>query len=222
MPEFLLFSVEIRRFLEEPRNAVIFPAAVLVPLLSLWPYFSSPLVPAIAAAFACTEPQYMNMWYLWPGLLEGMAIRPVRWHRVVAVKNITALALTTCVYCLFAIVTLYAHAGRIPSHDILAGGTTCIVAGFGVAMFGNNYAVVKPRARIGWTLQDLAAAVLIVGVLGATAIPFVVFSSLFGTWKAHGMLFAAASLLWVKWSIPNTASLIAHSVPEPWTNTTPS
>jgi len=218
MPELLLFPVEMRRFFEEPRNAAILPLALLVPFLSLWPYFASPLVPAIAATFACMEPYYLNMWYLWPGQLAGFALRPISWQRLIAVKNVTALALTLMLFWIFAAITLYFHTGRIPPNDLGNATLACIVAGAALSIFGNNYSIVSPRGRIGWTLTDLAASVLAMLVGGISLIPVVVLSYLIGSWEAYSVLIMLAALLWARWSLPTTSARIAHSVPELWMN----
>ncbi len=220
MPELLLFPVELRRFFEEPRNSVILPAAILVPFFSLWPYFPSPFVPALTATFACMEPYFLNMWYLWPGQLESLALRPLNWRRVVAAKNLTALCLTLTTFSCFAVITCYFHNGRVPPGTIGPAFLHCILGGFALAMFGNNYSVVSPRARIGWTLDDLAASVLALIVAGAAMVPVIVLTYLIGPWPANGALIMLALILWAGWSLPASATRIAHSIPELWANAT--
>jgi hypothetical protein len=218
MPELLLFPVELRRFFEEPRNAVILPVAIIVPFLSLWPYFSSPLIPALAATIACMEPYYLNMWYLWPGQFEGFALRPIRWRMVIAVKNLVAFVLTLMLFWAFAAITFYFHNGRIAPLALFGATLPCIIAGIVLAVFGNNYSVVSPRARIGWTLTDLAASILALLVGGISLIPVIVLSYLIGPWEAYGVLIILAALLWAGWSLPNTSARIAESIPELWMN----
>ena len=220
MPETLLFPIEVRRFFEEPRSTVILPAAILVPFLSLWPYFSSPWVPALAATFACMEPHYLNMWSLWPHQLEGLALRPIDWRRAIAVKNLAALCLTLLVFSLFAAISYYFHSGTIPVTGFLIAFQDCAVAGMVLAMFGNNYSIVSPRSRIGWTLSDMAASILALIVVGIAMIPIIVLSYLIGPWSARGILFFPALLLWATWSLPGTAARLTHSIPELWTTTT--
>jgi len=216
MPELLLFPVELRRFFEEPRNCVILPAAILVPFFSLWPYFASPFVPALTATFACMEPYFLNMWYLWPGQLESLALRPLNWRRIVAVKNFTALFLTLMTFACFAVITLYFYDGKIAPATIGSAFLHCIVGGFALALFGNNYSVVSPRARIGWTLDDLAASVLALVVAGAAMIPVILLTYLIGPWPANGALIVLALVLWAGWSLSASATRLAHNIPELW------
>jgi len=222
MPEILLFPIELRRFFEEPRNAVMLPVALLVPFLSLWPYFASPLLPALSATFACMEPYYLNMWYLWPGQFEGFALRPISWRRVIAVKNLAALVLTLILFWVFAAITFYFHTGRIAPNDLGDATLACVVAGMTLSIFGNNYSIVSPRGRMGWTLTDLAASVLAMLVGGMSLIPVVVVSYLIGSWEAYGILITLAALLWAGWSLPSTAARIANNIPELWMNATQS
>lgn len=218
MPELLLFQIELRRFFEEPRNAVILPAALVVPFLSLWPYFSSPLIPAFAATLACMEPYYLNMWYLWPGQLESLALRPITWRRVIAVKNSWALVVTLMLFWVFAAITFYFHTGRIAPNDLVNATMACLVSGVALSMFGNSYSIVSPRRRIGWTLTDLAASVLAMLVGGMSLIPVVVLSYLVGSWEAYGILMVLAAFAWVRWSLPISTTRIAKSIPELWMN----
>ncbi len=218
MPELLLFTIELRRFFEEPRNAVILPVALLVPFLSLWPYFSSPLVPAFAATFACMEPYYLNMWYLWPGQLESFALRPISWRRVIAVKNFSALVVTLILFWVFAAVTFYFHTGRIAPHDVGNATLTCLIAGVALSMFGNRYSIVSPRERMGWTLSDLAASVLALLVGGLSVIPVVLLTYMIGSWEAYGILIVLAAIVWARWSLPSTSERIAKCIPELWMN----
>ena len=197
---------------------MILPVALLVPFLSLWPYFSSPLVPAFAATLACMEPYYLNMWYLWPGQLEGFAVRPISWRRVIAVKNFVALVLTLMLFWVFAAITFYFHTGRIAPIELCTTTLACVVAGVALSVFGNNYAIVSPRGRIGWTLTDLAASILAMLVGGVSLIPLVVLSYLIGPWEAYGILITLAALLWAGWSLPSTSVRIANSIPELWMN----
>jgi hypothetical protein len=222
MPELLLFPVELRRFFEEPRNAVILPAAILVPFLSLWPYFSSPLIPALAATIACMEPYYLNMWFLWPGQFEGLALRPIRWRMVIAVKNLVGFVLTLMLFWIFAAITFYFHDGRIAPLALFGATLPCVNAGIVLAVFGNNYSIVSPRGRIGWALTDLAASILALLVGGISVIPVIVLSYLIGPWEAYGVLITLATLLWAGWSLPHTSARIAESIPELWMSATQS
>jgi hypothetical protein len=219
MPEMLLISIEIRRFFEEPRNAVVLPAAVVVSFLSLWPYFASPFVPALVATYACIEPQFLNTWYLWPGQIEGLAVRPVNWRRAVAVKNLISLALMLCVYFLLAVVTAYFHTGKIASGDLVVSILHCVAGGLALTIFGNNYSVVAPRATIGWTLTDMASAVLcmIVGVAGI--VPAVLLSLFVGTWVASIAVIILYAFLWANWSLHRTSARISTDIPELWMST---
>lgn len=218
MPELLLFPVEMRRFFEEPRNAVILPLALLVPFLSLWPYFSSPLIPALAATIMCMEPYYLNMWNLWPGQLEGFAVRPIRWRRVIAVKNLIAHLLSLMVFWTFSAVTFYFHTGRIAPIQLCTATLVCIVAVGTLSLFGNNYSIVSPRRRIGWTLTDLAASILALLVASISVLPVVILGYLIGPWEAYGIVIVMAVLLWAGWSLPRASERIANSIPELWTN----
>lgn len=220
MPERSLFSIEIRRFLEEPRNMVLLAAAIIVPPLSLWPYIASPWLPAFAATFACLEPYYMNMWCLWPGQFESLAVRPIRWHQAIAVKNVTALSLTLCVFVLFSLITYYVQPGPLAASDFAAALLQCLIAGMALVIFGNNYSIVSPRPRIGWTLSDMAASILSFAIAAAALLPVLVLSSLVGTWTAHGALLLLASVVWVQWSLPGTAARLQQHIPEIWTNAT--
>jgi hypothetical protein len=216
MPELLLLPIDMRRFLEEPRNAVILPAAVIVPFLSLWPYFASPFVPALIATYACLEPQLLNMWYLWPGQLEGLAVRPVSWKRTIAAKNLASLALMLCVFAVFAVVTLYFHAGKIAAADLAKSVLHCITGGLALTVFGNNYSIVSPRAEIAWTLTDMASAVLcmIIGVIGI--LPVIVLSPFIGDWEASGIAILLYFFLWAGWSLPRSAHRLSTDIPELW------
>jgi hypothetical protein len=219
MPELLLFPVELRRFLEEPRTASIVPAAIIVPILSLWPYFASPWVPALAATIACVEPYFLNMWCLWPGQLESLALRPINWHRAIAVKNFTAFCITVLVFLLFAVVTYYAHSGAVDGPEFFFAFQDCLFAGVVLAMFGNNYSIVSPRPGIGWTLSDMAGSILALIIAGTAMIPVVVLSYLIGSWIAHSAALTAAVICWYLWSVPAAASHLAHTVPETWIHT---
>jgi hypothetical protein len=217
MPELLLFPIEIRRFLEEPRTTAILPVAIVVPFLSLWPYFSSPWIPTLAATIACVEPYFLNMWCLWPGQRESLALRPINWRRAIAVKNFTALCITLLVFLLFSIITYYFHSGSIAGSGFLLAVQDCVFAGVTLAMFGNNYSVVSPRSRIGWTLSDMAASVLALIMSGIAMVPVIMLSYLLDPWIARSVAVIVALLCWTSWSVPATAVRLTNNVPERWT-----
>jgi hypothetical protein len=216
MREILLLPIEVRRFFEEPRNAVILPAAVMVPFLSLWPYFASPLVPALIATYFCLESQLLNMWYLWPGQIEGLAVHPVHWKRTIAVKNLTSLTLMLCVFAVFAITTLYFHTGKIAPADLILSLLHCIAGGLALTIFGNDYSIVAPREKIGWTLTDMASALLCMFVGAIGILPVVVLSPFVGAWAASSVAIVLYILLWATWSLPRTAIRLSTTIPELW------
>jgi hypothetical protein len=219
MREFLLFPVEVKRFFVEPRNAAIFPMAMFVPILSLWPYFASPLVPALCAAFMCIEPNALNMWGLWPQQFEGLAIRPMNWKRTIAAKNAATIILLLGIFTLFLIITYFFHTGRIATHDILNGELHCLIAGIGLCIFGNSYSIVSPRGHIGWTLTDAGAALLAALIGGAAIVPAVVATALTGPISGTTLVLALYITLWVTWSLPRSSERLQSSIPELWMNT---
>jgi hypothetical protein len=219
MPELLLIPIMLRRFFEEPRNAMVAVMAIVVPLLSLWPHFSSPLLPAVAATFAVAEPYFMNMWCLWPREIEALALHPVRWERVVIAQNITALVLTALVYTLLASTVFYIHGGRIPLMALANGGIDCLIIGILLTIFGNSYSLVSPRPSISWAFDDLAAAVLAVIITGVFSIPLAIFTWVLGSLTGRIILIAIGGLLWARWSLPRTAFRLKHELPDIWTHT---
>jgi len=219
MPELLILPIELRRFFEEPRNAVVLPAMVVVPLLSLWPYFASPLVPALCAAFACIEPHALNMWSLWPRQVEGFAVKPLDWKRAIAVKNAGTMILLIILFTAFAVIISFFHTGRIPAGEFVHGFLHALIGGLGLIIVGNNYSIVSPRGEIGWTLNDIGASVLAVVIGGISIVPALVAALFTKGLASSAMILVLYAILWRTWSLPNTALRLSTSIPELWMNT---
>jgi hypothetical protein len=192
------------------------PLALLAPLLSLWPYIGSPFAPAAIATMLTLEPFYNNSLNIWHGQLTAGVILPVDLIRTIRQRNIALIILTWGCAALFATMVSYVQPEPPDGTDLGSFALYLASLQFPLLILGNSISWQQIRARSRWTLEDAAAAILMVIGGGVASLPWFLLAGLPGDDLLLLVYTAGTGVLWWRYAIPRTASIIHERSPELW------
>ncbi len=210
-PGFSQFSTVFRaEILHLTRDPILFRAVALLPLsilIAVWQYSGSALVPAIASALVILEPRFNNFLFTSPVEGEALSLFPSRWRAVVAAKNAAAAVLFILVVPLLAIPVGF-FGTPVPAHEWTGAILYTLTVLFPLLHLGNLQSLQHPRRSVGWTLADLANAIILLLTAGIASIPYAIFST-FDVPALWCLLYAAAGgWFWWRFSLGRTERLL--------------
>jgi hypothetical protein len=219
MPEWPLVALEIRgaaRALQVVRLVLL---GIAAPLLSLWPYIGSPYVPSFAAAFLVLEPLYNTMLFIWPNQLTGYAVLPVRWESYLRAKGIAAVLITLAVAALFVTATAYMQPAPPTAHELAGCLLYLLSVMFPLLSVGTVVSRQQPRPATGIGLEDIAAGLVMLFLLGVASLPYVLVHAVpWGSYLLIAYTILAAIIWWFS-MLPWSARHIQEEIPELWHTT---
>lgn len=192
------------------------PLCLFVPLLALWPEIGTPFAPAAIAAVLLAEPTLNNTFALWPTLLPAYAVTPAPWQRIIVAKNVAALAVLVAGFFGFGSLAAFVSVEPPASADWGGAALYLWTVLFPLVILGNSASLHHPRVRSGWTLDDAAAAILIVFALSFLSLPFFLLEGWSGGRVILGLYGAAAGLLWRYRSVVTTARRVHNHLTSLW------
>jgi hypothetical protein len=194
----------------------VIPLALLAPLLSLWPHIGSPFAPAAIATMFVLEPFYNNALNLWRGQLTAGVVLSIDLPRTLQHKNIALILLTWACVAFFATIVAYVQPEPPRASRLVSFAFYLATIQFPLLMLGNSISWQQIRARSRWTLEDAAAAILMVIGGGAASLPWLLLAGLPGDDAVLLVYTAATCGVWWHYSIPRTARTIHERLPELW------
>ncbi len=202
-----VFRAELLHFARDP---VLFRSAVLLPLsilIAVWQYSGSSLVPAFASALVMLEPRFNNFLFTSPAEGEALSLFPSRWRAIVAAKNLSTAVLFILLVPLLAIPIGFFGA-PISAEEWSGGMLYTLTVLFPLLYLGNLQSLQHPRRSVGWSLGDLADALLLVLTAGIASIPYAVFTTL-EVPELWCLLYAAAGAwFWWRFSLARSERLL--------------
>lgn len=204
---FTVFRAELFHFSRDP---VLFRSVALLPLsilIAVWQYSGSSLVPAIASAFVLLEPRFNNFLFTSPAEGEALSLFPSRWRAVVAAKN-TATAILFMLLVPLLAIPIGFFGAPISGEEWARGMLYTLTVLFPLLYLGNLQSLQHPRRSVGWSLGDLADAIILLLTAGIASIPYAVFSTmdLPGLWC---FLYAAGGVwFWWRFSLARSERLL--------------
>jgi hypothetical protein len=216
MHEPRLIGLELRGMIAAKHLLRLIPLGILAPLLSLWPYFGSPFVPAAVATLLALEPFYNNGANLWKGQLTAGVVLPSSFERMLRRRNIAVAILTWCCMGFFGIIVAYVQPEPIATPAIAAFAMYIVTIQFPLLMIGNSLSWQQVRPRSRWSLEDAAAAIImLVGALMAS-LPFLFITGTGGDTLILTVYSAVMGVSWWRWSIPHTSRVLHERMPDLW------
>ncbi len=204
---FTVFRAELVHFARDPvlfRSAVLLPLSILV---AVWQYSGSSLVPAIASALVLLEPRFNNFLFTSPAEGEALSLFPSRWRVIVAAKNLSTTVLFILLVPLLAIPIGFFGA-PISAREWSGGMLYTLTVLFPLLYLGNLQSLQHPRRSVGWSLGDLADALLLLLTAGIASIPYAVFTTL-EVPELWCLLYAAAGAwFWWRFSLARSERLL--------------
>lgn len=216
MREFRRVLIELRGMIATGHLLRMIPLALIAPLLSLWPYIGSVFAPAVIATLLTLEPFYNNTLNLWRGQVTAIVVLPADLTRMLREKNAALVILTWGCAAFFVVVISYVQP-EPPDASRLASFALYLAAiQFPLLMLGNSISWQQIRASSRWTLEDAAAAVLMMIGGCAASVPPVFLAQL----PAHEIFLAAYTFamgaLWWRYAVPHTARAIHERRTDLW------
>jgi hypothetical protein len=193
------------------RDPILFRAVLLVPcsvLVAVWPYSGSALIPAIGSALVMLEPRFNNFLFLSPLEGEALSLLPSQWRAVVAAKNLAAAAFLFLLVLLLGIPIGFFALHPAGANEWVDALLCLLTILFPLLHLGNLHTLQHPRRRAGWSLGDLAEAVLLLLAAGIASIPFAILSSLDSASLWCSLYAAAGALFWWRVSLPRAGRLL--------------
>ncbi len=216
MGRWTLVSLELRGAAGPDHLVRMLPLAVLAPFVSLWPHIGSPFAAALVAAFLALEPFYNNTLSTWQGQLTAYALLPAEWTEYLRAKNAATLILTCGVVSCCVVLTAFIQPSPPATEDFFHCALYVLSVVFPLLAAGNSISWQQPRARSGWGLEDAAAGLVMLVLLGVVSIPYLLLSTM-----EQGELLllvytpAAAAVWWFK-ALPHAANRIHKQFPTLW------
>ncbi len=201
---------ELRHFFRQSRNLSLLPLSFLAVYFSLWPHAGSIFAPVCLAVFIALEPQYDNILFRTRREFEGLALLPADWAAIIAGKNLASVALTFIVFVpVSAMVVFFAPAVPAVREGLLALLYLASVS-FPMLALGNLRSVQAPRRTVGWSLTDLAEAVIMLVMLLLLSVPFLVCVIILRNPLVCLLYTLVSALLLTRWSARATAREIVR------------
>lgn len=200
-----VFRGEMLHFSRDP---IVFRAAVLLPfsiLLAVWRYSGSPLIPAIVSALIILEPRFDNLLFTSPVEGEALSLFPVRWRAVIAAKNLATAAL---LFLLVPLLGIPIGFFGIAATDWPGAIMYLLTVVFPLLHLGNLHSLQHPRRTVGWSLGDLAEAIILLITAGVASIPFTVLSTLDSSFLWCSVYVAGGAWLWWRVSLPRAERIL--------------
>jgi len=214
-----LIGLEIRGAASTGHLVRVLPLAALTPFVSLWPQFGSPFIPGMVAAFLALEPFYNNTLNMWPGQLTAYGLLPADWILYLRAKNCATALITLGVVGLFMILTAYMQPVTPGPGEASACALYLLSVLFPMLSAGNVVSWQQPRARIGWGLEDAAAGLVMLLILGLVSMPYAVLSALEQSEMFLVLYSCIAAAIWWFKAIPRAAGRIHEQFSTLWHKT---
>lgn len=214
-----LIGLEIRGAASTGHLIRVLPLAVLTPFVSLWPQFGSPFIPALVAAFLSLEPFYNNTLNTWPGQLTAYGLLPADWIVYLRAKNCATALITLGVVSLFMLLTAFMQPVAPNSGEATACALYLLSILFPLLAIGNVVSWQQPRARIGWGLEDAAADLVMLLILGLVSLPYALLSTLEQNEVPLLIYSGMAAVIWWHEAIPRAAKSIHERFSTLWHKT---
>jgi hypothetical protein len=204
-----LIRWELRYFLLNPRQVLLFPLVLAGILLAMWPSIGSPFVPVFLVVFLGTEREFNNILNRWPSQHEALLLFPVRWRGVILAKNLATMLITLLVAGCASIIILYFAPETPPRAETYHALVYLPTVLFPLLAAGNARSLHSPRAGRVADLDDLPEALISVVVLGAASIPFAILWGVLESGTLTLLYSAATAVYWITVSVPRTARAVA-------------
>ena len=201
---------ELRRFFRQSRNLSVLPLSFLAVYFSLWPHVGSIFAPVCLAVFIALEPQYDNILFRTRREFEGLALFPADWAAIIRGKNLASVALTFIIFVPVSTMVVF-FAPTVPTvrEGLLALLYLASVSSPMLAL-GNLRSVQAPRRTVGWSLTDLAEAVIMLVMLVLLSVPFLVCVIILRNPLVCLLYTLGSALLLTRWSARATAREIVR------------
>lgn len=205
----LVVNTDLRLFFRQPRNVVILPMTLCSTFLALSPYIGSMFAPVCVAVFLALEPWTGNILFHTPREFDALVVLPTDWKRVLLAKNFALTLLTLLLFLVIGVFTAYFAPVRPDATESIAGVVYLLSVHIPLMAIGNLRSVQSPRRQVGFALSDAAGAVVTLVLAGFLSIPFLVLALGLHSLPLCLVYILAASLVWFRFSIPDTARRIS-------------
>ena len=202
-----VFRSEIVHFGRDP---VLFRAALVLPLsilIAVWQYSENSLVPAIGSVLVLLEPRFNNILFTSPIEGEALSLFPSRWRAILAAKNIATAVLFIVLVPLLGIPVAF-FGQPVSGSEWIDATLYVLTVLFPLLHLGNLQSIQHPRRTAGWSLGDLADAILLLLTAGIASIPFALFSTLDLPALWCCLYAAAGAWFWWRVSLPRSERLL--------------
>lgn len=209
----MTIGMELRQAVLQTRALHFMPLAIGGILLCVWQFTASPLLPVVIVVTATLEPQCANILFRSPREFEALCMTPVDWRAIVRAKNLATLLLIPGVTVVAGAVILYFSPVAVHLADWARMVLYWWTVVFPLLHLGNMRSLEVPRRQTGWRTDDLAGAIIALINLSVLSVPFWLFSQLPGEAVLSLCYGAAMGIVWIRYSVPHTASRISSMTP---------
>ena len=216
MRELLLIGHELRGMLATGHLLRLLPLALLAPLFALWPYIGSPFVPAALATLIVLEPFYNNDLNLWRGQLTAGVVLPADLMRTMRQRNIALIILTWASAGFFALLVAYVQPEPPAVSHLISFALFMASIQFPLLILGSmlSWQQIRPRSR--WSLEDAAAAIIMVIGGAVVSLPYLLIAGLPGDGVILLAYTGGMAGIWWAYALPRTAQTIHERLPDLW------
>lgn len=210
--DWILLRMELRQAFAAKRIPLFALLALVGILLLVQEGELPPLIILLVVTLGGMESQFTNIFFRSPHELEALSIFPLRWSRIVLIKNVAALIVTMIVWTMMAMATLYFSPKHIRLADL---GNALLCAStivFPLLQIGNIESLQAPRRNAAWKIDDLVQAA---GMMLFVVILFLPYMILVPLLSLHALCIVYAILSAVHWywrSIPTTAARVERDL----------
>lgn len=210
--DWILLRMELRQAFAAKRIPLFALLALVGILLLVQEGELPPLIILLVVTLGGMESQFTNIFFRSPHELEALSIFPLRWSRIVLIKNVAALIVTMIVWTMMAMATLYFSPKDIRLADL---GNALLCAStivFPLLHIGNIESLQAPRRNAAWKIDDLVQAA---GMMLFVVILFLPYMILVPLLSLHALCIVYAILSAVHWywrSVPTTAARVERDL----------
>jgi len=201
-----LISMELRQFFRHPRCMHFIPLLVFGAFFTAWLYpVASPVAAVMVVVFCGLELQFNNIFFRTTNEIEALMLLPLPWHRVVFLKNLSTILLSSFFVIVVSITLLYFSPSVVGKAQLIDAGMYYLTVIFPLLHIGNGRSIESPRRSSGLRINDLIEALWMAATLSIVSIPFLLCVNLFHLPVLCLVYGAGCSVLWYRVSIPKTA-----------------
>jgi hypothetical protein len=203
-----LLKMELRQAFSARRVPLFASLAVLAVFVIVQQSELPPTIVIVLVVLAGLESQYTNIFFRSPHELEALSMFPVRWERIVFIKNIATVVVTVMAWMMIAMATLYFSPKHLRLADVgnaLLYGSTII---FPLLHIGNIESLRSPRRTSSWSIDDLVQAGGMLLFVLVLSLPYLLLVSLLNLPLACIAYVGLTAVHWYARSVPMTAARI--------------